>query len=451
MKTVITYGTFDLFHTGHLNLLKRARELGERLIVGVTSDAYNQARGKLNVVQSCAERIENVRRTGIADLIIIEEEENQKIRDICTFEASIFVMGSDWVGKFDYLSEYCKVIYLERTKGSASATPENIHVPIIHIGIIGHGRIAERFIVESKYVSGIEVTAIYGRSKARVTAFTKQHEVECAYNNLDDFLRAVDAVYIAVPHHLHVSFAKKAIQCGKHVLCEKPLALTKRDSEELYERARHNNCILMEAIKTAYAPAFKKLLTILQGGKLGDIRSVDASFTKLIKNKSLREYDAEQAGGALTELGSYPLFVIAKLLGVNPTQITFTTLYNSEKQVDIFTRVSLVYPRAMATATVGIGVKREGDLCIGCTNGYIYVPAPWWKTEHFEIRYENPDLNEVYHVPFAEDGLRYELSSFLNQIQYRTQESHHVTQEESTFMAGILEQFRKGEQTTHLH
>jgi choline-phosphate cytidylyltransferase len=81
MKTVITYGTFDLFHTGHLNLLKRAKALGDRLIVGVTSDIYDQTRGKLNVVQTCEERMENVRSTGLADLIIVEEEEGQKIQD----------------------------------------------------------------------------------------------------------------------------------------------------------------------------------------------------------------------------------------------------------------------------------------------------------------------------------------------------------------------------------
>ena len=107
MKTVITYGTFDLLHTGHVNLLKRARALGDRLIVGVTTDSYDQSRGKLNVLESLEERVENVRKTGLADLIITEELEGQKLHDIQKYGADIFVIGSDWTGKFDYLREMC--------------------------------------------------------------------------------------------------------------------------------------------------------------------------------------------------------------------------------------------------------------------------------------------------------------------------------------------------------
>ena len=87
MKTVITYGTFDLLHTGHMNLLRRARKLGDRLIVGVTTDSYDQSRGKLNVMESLEERMENVRKTGLADLIIKEELEGQKIHDIRKYGA----------------------------------------------------------------------------------------------------------------------------------------------------------------------------------------------------------------------------------------------------------------------------------------------------------------------------------------------------------------------------
>ncbi len=450
MKTVITYGTFDLFHTGHLNLLKRARELGERLIVGVTSDAYDRARGKLNVVQSCAERIENVRRTGLADLIIIEEEEGQKVRDINTFNADIFAIGSDWIGTFDYLSEHCKVVYLERTRGSATAQPVQTPFPMLRIGIIGHGRIAERFLRESKYVSGIETTAVYGRSKARAMAFAQQYEIERAHDDFEEFIQSVDAVYVAVPHHLHVEFTKKALQHKKHVLCEKPMALSATEAEELFGMAKEHDCVLLEAIKTAYAPAFTQIMAVIRSGQIGDIRSIDANFTKLIKNKSLREYDADQAGGAMTELGSYALFVIAKLLGTDPTETSFTTITDSDKKVDIFTRMSLIYSKAIATASVGVGIKKEGDMCIAGTKGYIYVPAPWWKTEHFEIRGESPERNKSCISHFAGDGLRYELSTFLNMIRSHERSCTFLTQQESSFIARNMEQFRKGINVTYL-
>ena len=123
MIKVITYGTYDLFHYGHQRLLERAKELGDYLIVGVTADDFDKQRGKINVKQSLMERIESVRATGLADEIIIEEYEGQKIDDIRRLGVDIFTVGSDWAGYFDYLNEFCKVIYLPRTEGRASAQP----------------------------------------------------------------------------------------------------------------------------------------------------------------------------------------------------------------------------------------------------------------------------------------------------------------------------------------
>ena len=120
MTKVITYGTFDLFHEGHYNLLKRAKQLGDYLIVGVTTEHFDEARGKVNVVDSIMERIENVKRTGFADEIIVEDHDGQKIEDIQKYNVDIFTVGSDWVGTFDYLGKFCKVVYLERTPDISS-------------------------------------------------------------------------------------------------------------------------------------------------------------------------------------------------------------------------------------------------------------------------------------------------------------------------------------------
>ena len=108
MKKVITYGTFDLFHEGHYKLLQRAKALGDYLIVGVTTEHFDEARGKVNVVDSIMERIENVRKTGFADEIIIEDHDGQKIEDIQKYGIDIFTVGSDWVGTFDYLNQFCQ-------------------------------------------------------------------------------------------------------------------------------------------------------------------------------------------------------------------------------------------------------------------------------------------------------------------------------------------------------
>lgn len=120
MVKVITYGTYDLFHYGHRRLLERAKALGDYLIVGVTADGFDRARGKINVQQSLMERIEAVKATGLADQIVIEEYKGQKIDDIQKYGVDIFAIGSDWEGYFDYLKEYCEVVYLPRTEGISS-------------------------------------------------------------------------------------------------------------------------------------------------------------------------------------------------------------------------------------------------------------------------------------------------------------------------------------------
>ena len=137
MIKVITYGTYDLLHYGHIKLLERAKSLGDYLIVGVTADDFDKTRGKINVQQSLMERVEAVRSTGIADEIIIEEYEGQKIDDIQKYDIDIFTVGSDWRGYFDYLNEYCKVVYLPRTEG-VSSSEIRAEKRSIHLGPVSY-------------------------------------------------------------------------------------------------------------------------------------------------------------------------------------------------------------------------------------------------------------------------------------------------------------------------
>ena len=153
MKKVITYGTFDLFHEGHYKLLQRAKALGDFLIVGVTSDYFDKSRGKFNVQDDLMTRIDHVKETGFADLIIVEEYAGQKIDDIRKYDVDIFTVGSDWTGHFDYLKEYCDVIYLERTQGISSTDIRNRSA--IQLGILGNEKILDRFMDEMRFVSGV--------------------------------------------------------------------------------------------------------------------------------------------------------------------------------------------------------------------------------------------------------------------------------------------------------
>lgn len=118
-KTVITYGTFDLFHIGHLKLLQRLSKLGDKLIVAVSTDEFNAIKGKKTIIpfRQRAEIVENIK---CVDMVIPENDWEQKINDIKKYNVDIFAIGNDWKGKFDFLKEYCEVVYLERTKGISS-------------------------------------------------------------------------------------------------------------------------------------------------------------------------------------------------------------------------------------------------------------------------------------------------------------------------------------------
>ena len=155
MVKVITYGTYDLLHYGHIRLLERAKALGDYLIVGITSDDYDKTRGKINNQQSLMERIAGVRATGLADEIIVEEYEGQKIDDIRRLDVDIFTVGSDWTGKFDYLNEFCKVIYLPRTEGISSSDIRAEKRKLI-IGTVGDNSLCKKFVREMQCVNGVE-------------------------------------------------------------------------------------------------------------------------------------------------------------------------------------------------------------------------------------------------------------------------------------------------------
>ena len=431
MKKVITYGTYDLFHYGHQRLLERAKKLGDYLIVGVTADDFDKQRGKINVQQSLMERIESVRATGLADEIIIEEYEGQKIDDIKRFGVDIFTVGSDWVGHFDYLKEYCDVIYLERTKG-VSSSELRAEKRSINLGLIGEGNVLNKFYEESKFVNGIEVNAIIVHNQNERKSYENQELL--LTDDFDELLSVVDAVFIISHPSQHYSNIKKALSQGKHVLCESPIALNQANFDELKQLANENNLILMDSIKTAYSTAYNRLLLLLKGGKIGEIYSVDATCT------SLREYE-DHSWNSITSWAPTALLPIFQILGTDYKNKTINSLTLDENQnFDLFTKIDFQYENAVASIKVANGVKSEGELIISGTEGYAYVPAPWWKTDYFELRFENQEDNKKYFYQLDGEGIRYELVAFAKSIEL-SRNNAYIDYNVSKAICKIIEDF----------
>ena len=243
MIKVITYGTYDLLHYGHIRLLERAKALGDYLIVGVTADDFDKNRGKINVQQSLMERVEAVRATGIADEIIIEEYEGQKIDDIRNYDIDIFAVGSDWEGQFDYLNEYCKVIYLPRTEGVSSSKIRGER-RAVRLGLIGESRFLNKIWREARYVNGLQVCGLCTKNPD-VMEEEEKKELSFITEDYDVLLDRTDAVYIRSQPKHHYEQIHRALEEGKHVMCESPLTLNRDQSRELTELAADRGLILM--------------------------------------------------------------------------------------------------------------------------------------------------------------------------------------------------------------
>ena len=335
MVKVITYGTYDLLHYGHIRLLERAKALGDYLIVGITSDDYDKTRGKINNQQSLIERIAAVKATGIADEIIVEEYEGQKIDDIRRYDVDIFTVGSDWEGKFDYLNEYCKVIYLPRTEGVSSSEIRAEKRKLI-IGTIGEGNLCKKFIREMKFVNGVE------------------------YKECRDSLENVDAVYVATHPDNHYSDVKRALEAGMHVICESPIALSLSECQELMSLAHEKNLVLADAIKTAYSTAYSRLLVVAKSGRIGDIVSVDAVCSSLADGATEQGVNLSKKQNSICAWGPTAMLPVFQLLGTEyRSKSIVTRILDKNLNYDGFTKIDFVFDKAVASVKVAKQLKQK--------------------------------------------------------------------------------------------
>ncbi|MBR2142006.1 adenylyltransferase/cytidyltransferase family protein [Anaerovibrio sp.] len=411
MVKVITYGTYDLLHYGHKRLLERAKALGDYLIVGVTAESFDKSRGKINVQQSLMERIEGVRATGLADEIIVEEYEGQKIDDIRRYGVDIFTVGSDWVGKFDYLEEYCKVVYLPRTEGVSSSQVRSKKRKI-SVRIVEDKGIGAKIANEGTYVNGVEFLS-------------------------PDDQHVEDAIYLFSMPDRHYELIKKAIYNGKHILCESPITMNEVQCRELFDLARKKNVVLMDALKTAYGTAYNRLLLLVKSGAIGKVISVDATCTSLMGNYNVKAL--KQIWSSITAWGPTALLPVFQILGTDYIDKNIVTQYiDEDKTFDGFTKIDFLYPEAVATIKVAKTAKSEGNLVITGTKGYIYVPAPWWKMDYFEVKYEDQNKNKRFFYQLEGEGIRYELVAFSKEIESGGNNSY-VSEEISVAIAKVME------------
>ena len=358
------------------------------------------------------ERIEAVRKTGLADEIIVEEYDGQKIDDIKKYGIDIFTVGSDWVGKFDYLNEYCKVVYLERTEGVSSS---DIRSKQRNVNLLVEGKqtFEQKFIRESSFVNGVKLVD-----------------------------KGEDAVYLVDQPENHYKKIKDLLNSGKSVLCESPISLEEKQTIELFNLAKEKQCFLFDGIKTAYSTAFSRLVLLVKSGKIGDVVSIDATCT------SMRDFENDDsiAGkwNSICSWGPTALLPIFQILGTEYKERKIITKWlDKENKFDAFTKIDFVYDKAVASIKVAKKAKSEGELIVSGTKGYIVVPAPWWKTDYFEVRYENPQDNQRYFYQLDGEGIRYEIAAFVKSVS-AMKNFTNIPINISIAISKVIEDFYKG-------
>ena len=274
---------------------------------------------------------------------------------------------------------------MERTEG-VSSTDIRSKDRQVTLGLVGEGLVLNKFYNESQYVNGLTVGGICSGDENQLKDFDDDLILT---QDFDELLNNVDAIFIVSHPSKHYKQAKKALENGVHVLCESPIALKEEELCELFKLAKKNNLILMDSIKTAYSTAYNRLLLL-----------------------------AKKDWNSITAWGPTALLPVFQLLGTDYKDKNINSLLlDSAENFDLFTKIDFTYPNAVASIKVGKGVKSEGELIISGTKGYIYVPAPWGKTDYFEIRFENQNENKKYFYQLDGEGIRYELVAFIKSIE----------------------------------
>ncbi len=429
MRKVITYGTFDLFHQGHYNILKRAKEQGDYLIVGVTSESYDIERGKLSVKDSLTTRIENVMKTGFVDEVIIEEYLGQKIRDIIKYDIDVLVIGDDWRGRFDHLKQYCDVVYLERTKNISSTQIREQSGNIFRIGIVTDDTNDNSVIDEVKYVSGLHVENVLAPNEEIGKAFCEKYPVDRYHTNFDEFAQGLDIVIVSTQLEKREEYVRKAIDAGKHVIVASPITMEKDVLAELLDKAHEKGLALIENITTVYLRAFTQLLWMVQGDIVGNVHSVKCSLSSSSFRNKKSYIDMETLG----------VTMMVKLLGTKFDNIIKRVAKNEDGEIK-YANIFFTSGNSVGNIEIGVDIELEDEMVIVGDNSTIVVKDDWWNTGYFELKDYNEKFVKKYSYNFEGTGFRYILQELLIMLRDKRSECTRLFTDESLAIVDVINQ-----------
>jgi predicted dehydrogenase len=258
----------------------------------------------------------------------------------------------------------------------------------IRWGILGTGNIAHAF---AKGIAGSttgELFAVASRSRSNAERFGQQFDVSCRYGSYEALLADPDVhvIYIALPHVFHADWAIRAANAGKHILCEKPLAINYAEALSIVEAARRNDVFMMEAFMYRCHPQTAKLIELIRSKVIGEVRIIQATFSfQADYDLTNRALSNELGGGSILDVGCYPISMARLIAGVDlgkeyaePIEVYGVGHIGDVSRIDEWSVCCLKFPRGvLAQVAAGVFLKQENVVRIFGSDGYIFVPSPW--------------------------------------------------------------------------
>ena len=284
---------------------------------------------------------------------------------------------------------------------------------MIKVAVAGPGSISRRFLDGMKDIEHATVTVFASRNPERVRDYAAEHGIE----RIDSFSAlcndpSIDAFYISTPNYVHYEMIREALLAGKHVLCEKPITVTRAELAELFELAHRQNLVLMEAHKTLYTPVFHSIQKLLEEQRLGRILSASAGFCRNDPHTPGEwRLTVKQGGGALYDVGCYGL---AELFGLFGTDLELThqeAIYKG----DVDVQGTLSFQKGSIPMQVFYSFVEDGDCCLRIRGEQGELVCPFfWKADRYTVTIDGKE--EVFHFPFRSE-FTFEILRFLERIE----------------------------------
>lgn len=314
----------------------------------------------------------------------------------------------------------------------------------LRFGIVGTGTIAHRFANAIKNVPNAELAAVASRTKDNAEKFGDEFDIPVRFDGYEKMALSdvIDAAYIAVPHSGHIGCSCLMMNNGKHVLCEKPMAVNSAEAEEMFLCAKKNNVLLMEAMWARLVPGTIKMLEIAENGLLGDILGVEGKFCYTMDEDEMEHhvFKPEHGGGSLLDVGVYGLNFASWYLGKDIEEINAqSSVYNG---VDSHTCAILKYKNgAIADISSAILLRKPNEGFVYGSKGYAYLRR-FYAPQEIELHF-NCGETEKISVPYAGNGFEEQIVHFCKCVSLGLKQSPVVTPEQTLYITRQMDEIRR--------